>query len=64
MDVIWLAVSLDQPGILGAGDRAHVGMKTMSPLWFNETATGFGAPDQMDVYTQKLTGHILYNCLR
>ena len=61
MDVIRLTVGFYELGIFETCYRAHIGLKTAAPFRFNEGPAAFGAPDEMDVYTEKLACHALYN---
>jgi hypothetical protein len=61
MDMIRLAVCFYQLGILETRDGAHEGLEAVSPLRVDEGPAAFGAPDEMDVYTEKLAGHTFNN---
>jgi hypothetical protein len=61
MDMIRLAVDFNQPCVLGARNRTDIGMEALSPLPVNEISAPFGAPDNVQKYGKKFSGHILFN---
>ena len=61
MDMIRTAVSLYEPGILGARDGTNIGTKTMAPLRINEASPPLGTRDNMEIYIEILPCHALSN---
>ena len=59
MDVIRLAVSVYEAGILDSRDGTHIGMKAMTPLRIDQASPPLGTPDHMEIHTEEFPCHTL-----
>lgn len=64
MDMIRLAVCLDELCTFGSPDGTYKGMETMTPLAVDECPSPLGAPGKVKINAEVFPGHILSNWKR